>query len=269
MTKKHLFRRLLTKVISMALWTKASLCVKSSLLEQSLPGTPSRPKTCLPHEIAQRYLFGVISASKNLYNLLSKICAICGKNQRNLRLINDLRSTKDYVRNYKLFLQNKPKFRKSQMNVTNVLTKDYVQMDTWSSGTKQSQTNPNKAKSKKAKMNVTSILTVGYENKSPIRAPKKQSQIPKRQKPMQTSLAQRIMENTRFLATKKQTQFKPKQTQFQTSFTPCKPFLFLTFLYPCYNLIKRAGRKQAASGSTGLAEYLSNNIEVQYRYECC
>ncbi len=44
----------------------------------------SRPKTCLPHEIAQRYLFGVISASKNLCNLLLKICAICGKNLCNL-----------------------------------------------------------------------------------------------------------------------------------------------------------------------------------------
>jgi hypothetical protein len=47
----------------------------------------------------------------------------------------------------KLFLQNEPKFRKSQMNVNKVLTKDYVQMDTWSNGKnepKRTQTNPNK-----------------------------------------------------------------------------------------------------------------------------
>ena len=55
-------------------------------------------------------------------------------NQRNLRLINDLRSTKDYVRNYKLFMQNEPKFRKVKLNVNKVLTKDYEQMDTWSIG---------------------------------------------------------------------------------------------------------------------------------------
>ncbi len=33
---------LLKKAVSMALWTKASLCGKSSLSEQSLPRTPSR-----------------------------------------------------------------------------------------------------------------------------------------------------------------------------------------------------------------------------------
>ncbi len=117
---RTVFSRLLKKAVSMVLWTKATLCVKSSLLEQSLPGTPSRPKTSM------------ISASKNLCNLLLKICAICGKNQRNLRLINDLRSTKVYVRKNNLFMQNEPKFRKVKFNVTKVLTKDYEQMDTWS-----------------------------------------------------------------------------------------------------------------------------------------
>ena len=117
---KHLFSRLLKKAISMALWTKAGLCVKSSLLEQSLTRTQSRPKTSVP------------SASKNLCNLLLKICAICGKNQRNLRLINDLRSTKVYVRKNKLFMQNKANFQKVKLNVNNVLTKDYDRMDTWS-----------------------------------------------------------------------------------------------------------------------------------------
>jgi len=62
-------------------------------------------------------------------------------------------------------------------------------------------------------MNVTSILTKDYENISPIRAPKKQSQISKRQKPMQTSLPQRIMKETGFWVRTKQTQIKPKQTQ--------------------------------------------------------
>jgi hypothetical protein len=124
-----------------------------------------------------------------------------------------------------LFMQNEPNFRKSQMNVNNVLTREYEKKDTWCSGKKQSQTNPNKAKFKKAKMNVTSILIKGYENKPPIRAPKKQSQFSKRQKTMQTSLPQRIMKETRFWVRTKQSQYKPKQSQF-----PSKKMLLSTFL---------------------------------------
>ncbi len=206
----------------------------------------TRLKTCLPHEIAQRYLFGVISASKNLCNLLLKICAICGKNLRNLRLINDLRTclapfslfpspfsllrsrmlyncredstTIESSLQIKLFMQNKAKSKKVKLNVSPVNTRNYGQMDTWSIRKKQSQTNPNKPKLKKAEMNVTSAITKAYENKPPIWAPKKQSQISKRQKPMQTYLPQRIMKKPPLRATKKQTQFKPKQTQFQSQY---------------------------------------------------
>jgi len=39
-------------------------------------------------------------------------------------------------------MQNKAKFRKSQMNVNKVLTKNYEQMDTWSSGKNEPKTNP-------------------------------------------------------------------------------------------------------------------------------
>ena len=51
-------------------------------------------------------------------------------------------------------MQNKAKFRKVKLNVNKVLTSDYEQMDTWSSGKKQSQTNPNKAKSNPIKANI-------------------------------------------------------------------------------------------------------------------
>ncbi|MGB2809665.1 MAG: hypothetical protein WBC22_18125 [Sedimentisphaerales bacterium] len=47
------------------------------------------------------------------------------QNLRNLRLINDLRSTKDYVRKNNLFMQNKANFRKVKLNVNKVSTKDY------------------------------------------------------------------------------------------------------------------------------------------------
>ncbi len=76
---------------------------------------------------------------------------------------------------------------------------------------------PIKAKFKKAKMNVTSYITVGYENKSPIRAPKKQSQTSKRQKPMQPSLPQGIMKKTALSASDKTKPNKPNQTQFSNN----------------------------------------------------
>jgi hypothetical protein len=115
----------------------------------------------------------------------------------------------------KLFKQNKAKFRKSQMNISNLITKDYEHRTLGQRGKKQSQTNPNKAKFKKAEMNLTSIITVGYENKPPIWAPKKQSQTSKRQKTMQTLLPQRIMKKPRFWVTKKQTQTNPMLARHQ------------------------------------------------------
>jgi hypothetical protein len=45
-----------------------------------------------------------------------------------------------------LFLQNEPKFRKSQVNVSDLIIREYELMDTWSSGknkAKQSQNKPN------------------------------------------------------------------------------------------------------------------------------
>jgi hypothetical protein len=81
-------------------------------------------------------------------------------------------------------MQNKANFRKVKLNVNEVLTRNYDQLDTWSiRKTKpiqsqlkpiQSQSKPIKANKmpkqsqlkpicKKAKMNVTSIITKAYE----------------------------------------------------------------------------------------------------------
>ena len=151
-------------------------------------------------------------------------------NQRNPWLINDLRLFKALYNcrdtftdvmsplQIKLFMQNKAKFRKSQMNVNKVLTKGYEKKTLSERGKKQSQTNPNKAKLKKAKMNVNKVLAKNYENKPPIRAPKKQSQTSKRQKPMQPSLPQRIMKKTGFWVRTKQTQNKPKSNPNKPNF---------------------------------------------------
>jgi hypothetical protein len=96
---------------------------------------------CLKH-------LGVLMDKKNLFNspktsaisafsavknsCLCVFVAINPFNQRNPRLINDLRSTKVYVRKNKLFMQNKANFRKVKLNVSPVNTKDYDQLDTWS-----------------------------------------------------------------------------------------------------------------------------------------
>ena len=62
-----------------------------------------------------------------------------------------LTTTKDYVRKNKLFMQNEPKFRKSQVNVTALLTREYVQMDTWSirkNEPKRTQNEPKRTQNK-------------------------------------------------------------------------------------------------------------------------
>ncbi|MHC4653916.1 MAG: hypothetical protein ACYS91_02735 [Planctomycetota bacterium] len=132
--KRAVFSWLLKKAVSMALWTMASLFGKSSLLEQSLPRTPSRLISLCP-----LWLFSLF------------LCAFCAflwlKNPFNLL------STKDYVRNYNKNMQNEPKLRKSQMNVNKVLTKDYDKKDTWSIGKNEPKTNPNEPKTNPNKAN--------------------------------------------------------------------------------------------------------------------
>jgi hypothetical protein len=86
-----------------------------------------RPKIRLPREIVKRYLTGLKSAFKIRVNP---------------RLINDLRLRKITYEIIKLFLQNEPKSRKVKLNVNNVLTKNYEQMDTWSIGKNEPKTNP-------------------------------------------------------------------------------------------------------------------------------
>jgi hypothetical protein len=150
----------------MALWAKAILCVKSSLLEQSLPRTPNWQIRSLP-----TYQVG----------------------QRNLWLINDLRlftvfyTCRETITDVMsalqihLFMQNKPNFRKSQMNINEVLTTDYDKMDTWSieknkanSNPIQTQfkanTKPIKAKTKPNKPNSNPIQTQYKANSNPIKA---------------------------------------------------------------------------------------------------
>ncbi len=98
------------------------------------------------------------------------LCALCAFlwlknpfNQLNPRLINNLRAYKslyngketftDVMRalQIKLFMQNKAKFRKSQMNVNKVLKKDYERKTLGQRGKKQSQTNPIQTQTQKGR----------------------------------------------------------------------------------------------------------------------
>jgi hypothetical protein len=140
MTNKHLFSRLLKKVVSMALWTKVSFCVKSSLLKQSLPRTPSRQIRSLPNYqvgTCNPWLINDLRERKALYNCRATFTDVMSALQ------------------IAPFCSNKPNFQKSQMNVNKVLTKNYDKMDTWSirknkpnSNPIQSQFKPNQSQNK-------------------------------------------------------------------------------------------------------------------------
>jgi hypothetical protein len=58
-----------------------------------------------------------------------------------------------------LFLQNEPNFRKIQINLTNLLKRNYEQMDTWSIRKNEPKTNPNEPKTNPILANKTSKRT--------------------------------------------------------------------------------------------------------------
>ncbi len=64
--------------------------------------------------------------------------------------------------NQLLFMQNKPNFRKSQMNVNPYNTTDYENIANWTLGQNKPKTNPIKANFRKAQMNVNSLITKDY-----------------------------------------------------------------------------------------------------------
>jgi len=104
------------------------------------------------------------------------------------------------------FLTNKANFRKSQINVITIITREYENETLSRRGKNKANSKPIQTQSnpisKKAKMKVSTILTKGYENKA------------------------------RFQAKAKQTQFKPKQTQFHPSPNTSTPRSYSACFYP-------------------------------------
>ncbi len=67
--------------------------------------------------------------------------------------------------NQLLFMQNKPNFRKSQMNLSIFSAKDYENKHDWTIGQNKPNSNPIKPNFQKAKMNVNLSLTKDYRKK--------------------------------------------------------------------------------------------------------
>ncbi len=96
---------------------------------------------------------------------------------------NEIQSTKYYVRNYQINMQNKPNFPKAQISANSVCTRYYEYFIPLAGQKNKPNTNPNKPNlrkakpnsnpiSKKSKMNVNLYIIEDYENKRLCR-PKK------------------------------------------------------------------------------------------------
>jgi len=115
-------------------------------------------------------------------------------------------------------MQNKPNFRKSQMNLKSYNTKDYENIANWTIGQNKPNSNPIKPNFRKAKMNVTSLITKDYRKKDDFAVQKnkaKTNPILQRVKLMQNIYLQRIMKNNADMGYEKT---KPNQTQFKSEY---------------------------------------------------
>ncbi len=89
------------------------------------------------------------------------------------------------LRSFTTFMQNKPNFQKSQMNVNLCLKKNYENKRDWTIGQSKPNSKPIKPNLPKAKMNVNSILTKDYRKKM-ISQSRKTNPIQTQYKPNQT-----------------------------------------------------------------------------------
>ncbi len=87
--------------------------------------------------------------------------------------------------NHLLFMQNKPNFLRSQMNVILYNTTDYENNTNWTIGQNKPNANPIKPNFQKAKMNANDFITKDYRKKMISQSEKTnpiQTQFPKGQK---------------------------------------------------------------------------------------
>ena len=128
----------------------------------------SRLKTSMPSVTNKQFVKIRVNSWLNFLCALVPLWLKKPRNLRNPQLIKDLRLRKITYEKIKLFLQNKAKFQKSQMNVTFFITREYEQMDTWSSGKNKANSKPNKPKTNPILANKTPIRTQFKPKTNPI-----------------------------------------------------------------------------------------------------
>ncbi len=109
--------------------------------------------------------------------------------------------------NQLLFMQNKPNFPKSQMNINPYNTTDYENIANWTIGENKPNSNPIKPNSLKAQMNVKSLITKDYRKNDDfvVRKNKPNSKpISSKAKMSANAFSQKDYENG--------TAFRPKKT---------------------------------------------------------
>ncbi len=122
---------------------------------------------------------------------------------------NDINSTNSYVRIYKQIMQNKPNFQKSQMNVSNIITRNYKIFIPLAGQKNKPNSNPIKPNLRKAKMNINSIITKDYRKKDDfeVRINKPNSQNGQNERKLTYNKG--LQKKRLFSTPKKQTQNKP------------------------------------------------------------
>jgi len=73
--------------------------------------------------------------------------------------------TKDYVRNYRQIMQNKPNFPEAQMNVNPYNTTDYENKSNPTLGENKPNSNPNKPNLPERRIDAKYLFTKDYEEK--------------------------------------------------------------------------------------------------------
>jgi len=113
--------------------------------------------------------------------------------------------------NQPLFMQNKPNFQKSQMNVIIFSTKAYENLSNWTLGENKPNSNPIKANFRKAKMNVNLTLTKDYR-KNDCLAAQKTNPISEMAKMNANAFSKKDYENETAFRPKKTNPIKPNQS---------------------------------------------------------
>jgi len=100
-----------------------------------------------------------------LFLMWRNLCPRYPLSTKDLRLCNGFYNCRETITNVvsalqiHFFMQNKPNFRKVKLNLNQVLTRDYEQLDTWSIRKNEPKTNPIEPKTNPILANKTPIRT--------------------------------------------------------------------------------------------------------------